>query len=439
MDWYYALLILYFIFYTLLAVKNLKWAVYTVIFGLPSYLIRFKAGWLPMTLLEVMILILFLVWLLKTLKYKNIKTLKQIILNYRYLFIWTGLFLLSATISVWVSPNFVEAAGIWKAYFIEPVLFLLVVTTIFEKKDLSRILASLLLSALFLSGLAIYQKISGYLINNPFWAAEATRRVTGVFPYPNALALYLAPLAVIFLGYSVYLINSGRRAKLLKKKYLNLEAFFYACAAVLSSAAIYFTKSKGAWLSILAGLFVYLVFYKKARKYFMLFILFLLILFVWGAKSGCINLRGVATVSGGDSVSVRLEMWRETWRMLKNRPWLGAGLAGYQSVMRPYHKKDYIEIYLYPHNLFLNFWSETGLLGMLSFLALLYFFYRLGFRHKKDGWSVIWMAGMTTLLAHGLVDVPYFKNDLSLLFWCLIAGLIISFSGKIMENSAGGI
>jgi hypothetical protein len=27
---------------------------------------------------------------------------------------------------------------------------------------------------------------------------------------------------------------------------------------------------------------------------------------------------------------------------------------------------------------------------------------------------------MATLLAHGLVDVPYFKNDLAVLFWIVV-------------------
>ena len=35
------------------------------------------------------------------------------------------------------------------------------------------------------------------------------------------------------------------------------------------------------------------------------------------------------------------------------------------------------------------------------------------------------MATMVALLVHGLVDVPYFKNDLSVLFWLIVGSLII--------------
>jgi hypothetical protein len=31
------------------------------------------------------------------------------------------------------------------------------------------------------------------------------------------------------------------------------------------------------------------------------------------------------------------------------------------------------------------------------------------------------MGAMTVIVVHGLVDVPYFKNDLAVLFWAIIA------------------
>ena len=127
-------------------------------------------------------------------------------------------------------------------------------------------------------------------------------------------------------------------------------------------------------------------------------------------------------------------MWQETWQMLKTRPLLGAGLTNYQRVIQPYHQKDYIEIYLYPHNIFLNFWSELGLLGLLSFLLIVGWFYRVGFRNRNKNDSIMLMAGMSVILIHGLVDVPYFKNDLSILWWLIIGMMLVLDQKKIGEN-----
>jgi hypothetical protein len=201
---YIILIILYFLAFTLLTWKNMKWGIYVLVFGLPSYLIRFNVGPLPMTVLEGMILIMFGVWVVKSFKHFNITTFKHF--SFKKLKQWTGkwrgllgtiiLFLLAGSMAVMVAPETRAALGLWKAYFIEPVLFFVVFISVIKKEDLKNIFWAMAGSSLVASGVAIYQKLTGNLIANKFWAAEATRRVSGVFPYPNALALYLGPIIV---------------------------------------------------------------------------------------------------------------------------------------------------------------------------------------------------------------------------------------------------
>ncbi len=77
----------------------------------------------------------------------------------------------------------------------------------------------------------------------------------------------------------------------------------------------------------------------------------------------------------------------------------------------------------------LNFWSEIGLLGLFAFAWLIFAFFRTTFpslkiREGRVGYESITIAAtaaMITLLVHGLVDVPYFKNDLAILFWVIYA------------------
>ena len=88
------------------------------------------------------------------------------------------------------------------------------------------------------------------------------------------------------------------------------------------------------------------------------------------------------------------------------------------------------EIYMYPHNIFLNFWSELGIVGALLFCWIIAkFLWQSGklFLLEKDNNNRFIALGLLTsmivLVVHGLVDVPYFKNDLSALFWISIAML----------------
>ena len=81
------------------------------------------------------------------------------------------------------------------------------------------------------------------------------------------------------------------------------------------------------------------------------------------------------------------------------------------------------EDFQYPHNIFLTVWSELGLLGLISFVGLVvHIFAQLIRLNKKkiDLFALALVGSFSFMLIHGLVDVPYFKNDLSLEFWSLI-------------------
>jgi len=440
---------IYLIIFLILSFKNLKNSVYLVILTLPLYLVRFKVFGLPTTILEFEILILFVVFFIRALKYGDtreiISNFKSKIINFKLLLVGCSLLLIASIISIFMSPNLYSAVGLWRAYFLEPFLFFIVFISIMNKEDFRKVIAVLGLNVLILSLFALYQKFTGEFITNPFWAAEATRRVTSIFTYPNALALYLAPVVIMLLGFFVAGIEKQKlRVKELSKNWkLRIENLLLILSCILGFTVIYFTKSKGGLLAVLVGIIFYAFFYKPFRKYFLGFIIIVfLFLFFYILMNGLPNFKGDTTVVGGDSISTRLEMWSETVKMLKTRPLLGSGINGYQSALASFHQKQYIEIFLYPHNIFLTFWSETGLLGLTAFIIIVGWFYVAGFRKTTNDrqqttdnkrqttvidckLSTVLMASMIALLVHGLVDVPYFKNDLAVLFWLLIGMMIV--------------
>jgi O-antigen ligase len=111
--------------------------------------------------------------------------------------------------------------------------------------------------------------------------------------------------------------------------------------------------------------------------------------------------------------------------MLRHQPIFGSGLAGFQTSILRYKDPNYHEDLVYPHNLLLNFWSETGLLGLAAFLWLAVQALRTAWRGLSVvGWPramAIGALGMIlTVFVHGLVDAPYFKNDLAVTFWALL-------------------
>ena len=310
------------------------------------------------------------------------------------------------------------------------------------------------LSAFFVSCFAIFQKITA--IGLPVeWVNSG--RVTSFFEYPNAIGLYLGPIVLILVGYFLSKIST------LKLKTLNLKSqlpsFFLFLTIILSLLSIYFAKSEGALVGIAAGLVLFGI---LANKKIRLITIGLIIVGTIGiftnqqTRSFAIEKITLKDLSG----EIRKQQWRETWSMLKesNQQFiLGSGLSNYQNKIRPYHQEgiffnknhdpDFrrkivifdekyksehwqpVEIYLYPHNIFLNFWTELGLLGMILFAWIIGKFSiqnHTAQNMQKRFIALGLLGAMAVIFVHGLVDVPYFKNDLAILFW-----LIITMSGII--------
>jgi O-antigen ligase len=126
----------------------------------------------------------------------------------------------------------------------------------------------------------------------------------------------------------------------------------------------------------------------------------------------------------GNTLDFRIRIWGQTLRMLSHNLVLGIGLGNYEQAMGPYWQ-DLTHV-IYPHNIVLNFWATTGLLGLVAFgwLAIRAFIlgWR-GWRRHPEAWrpyDLGVMLALTAMVVHGLVDVPFFKNDLSLEFWALL-------------------
>ncbi|KKR20017.1 MAG: putative bicarbonate transporter, IctB family [Parcubacteria group bacterium GW2011_GWE2_39_37] len=498
MSFYFIVFIAFFIF---LSIKRLDWSLMLLFFLLPSYLIRFNFV-VPFTLLEVMILIVFLTWFFKNGRQvlKNLKNKfsgRKIVSDYP--FKWEMIFLLVISFAaVGVAGITNEALGIWKAYFFEPLLLYIVVVNVFGRPTLqtlhtqgedyspplqggvadlsaealakeegrggvSRIIWPLALSALAVSLFAIYQKFTGQFISNPLWAAEATRRVTSIFGYPNAVGLYVESIIFLILGLLLSIIEKRifNFQFSISKQFSILKLFILLLSIIFSVLAIIFAKSVGAVLGVAAGSIVFLLLYgKKIRLITLAIIIFTSIGIV---SYQPLRHQALKHITLNDfSGQVRKSQWKETWQMLNDGKIItGAGLSGYQKAVAPFHVpgifvKDFddpdaqrklvfneayrnthwqpLEIYLYPHNIFLNFWTEVGLLGMALFIWIIVKFFYLGFKllltviPEKSGIQFqvsALISAMTAIVVHGLVDVPYFKNDLAALFWLLMAMMSI--------------
>jgi O-antigen ligase len=123
---------------------------------------------------------------------------------------------------------------------------------------------------------------------------------------------------------------------------------------------------------------------------------------------------------GQDTLQIRFYLWEGTLGLLRDHPFFGVGLNSFKEVyFGNYALPQYREPLQYPHNLILTLLVELGILGLSAFAFLSW---RIVVILGKIGpWGRSLAAVFLYLFIHGLVDVPYFKNDLSLQFFLFVA------------------
>jgi putative inorganic carbon (hco3(-)) transporter len=402
---YQILIIILLALFSLLAWKNLKIALTLLAGLLPLYLLRFSVGPVPLTVLEGFIFISFTIWLLKhNGLHADLRSLKNFL---RPLL----LLLAAASFAVVIAPDSIAALGLWKAYFIEPALVFIMLRSVFEKRnDWRNLFAALCASAIIVSVFAILQLETGLGIPVPW---DIQLRITGFFDYPNALGLFLSPIVGLA---SVLFIKDKKRQ------------WLYGATILLSGLTIVHAQTEAALIAIPAGLLVALFVSdtKQKTKHRIIIdaalVLGILIL-VFPVILQKVTLQDY-------SGQARIVQWQETGKLLAKNPAFGAGLGAYPEAITPFHEEGFYEIFQYPHNIILNIWSELGILGVIAFIWIAIVCWKYIRKHNNDPFALAAFAALAIMTIHGLVDVPYFKNDLAIMTWILIATLSASASKR---------
>jgi O-antigen ligase len=378
----------------------------------PAYVLRWHVGPLPTTALEAALLATFAVFVVargRAVEWRCAVTVPAV------------LFLVAGAVSVVVAPSRLAALGLYRAYLVEPVIFAIVLLTVLRwPRRAHAVLAGFWAGGAVLA-LANIAAVAQAVAAHRFSAA-ATPPVA-IYSVNNAVALYLVPLIAV----------AGAVALHERSRLPRAAAIAFLVVAV---AAVLASLSRGGWVALAvvsAGLAI-----SHRRR-----LLLVPAVAVVGAALTQVPAIGQRValemrVGSDETFSGRLRLWSASLDMLRHHPILGAGMAGFVHAMGAVLATFQVPP-IYPHNLFLNFWSETGLLGLSAFCAILVVTlvasWR-GWRGGSAGWRPLQLGVFLALLAvvvHGLVDVPYFKNDLSLEFWALVG---IAMAGQRWGRSA---
>ena len=373
----------------------------------PAYVVRWHYGFYPTTLLEHTIVVTVLVFLFETWR-------SGARLEWRSPFVWPALLLvIAAALDVVEAPSRVAALGLFRAYFIEPLAMAFVLVHIMNTPRR----AFVVLAGLGVAGIVVSAP-------NAVVVLEALRAHTYdvtqtppvvIYTTANALALFLGPLLAFA---ATLLLHADDR---------NVRAGS-AVFLVVAGPAMLLTFSRGGLLAM-AVVAVGLAISHRRRLWLLAgtaaaAAVLLLIPPIFHRIAIEFQNVGGTTFFGRAG---RLSLWSATLQMLSHYPVFGAGLSGFADRIGPYWNATHPERFIDPHNIVLNFWVETGVLGVIAMAWIFFAAFRWSWtdRRVEDGlWRAIDLGALLALVAvvvHGLVDVPYFKNDLSLEFWTIVA------------------
>ena len=371
---------------------------------LPLYVVRWRYGPLPTTLLETLIGITvaayaFTLWSERRLP--RARTPFDIPI---------ALILLAGAISVIDAPSRIGALGTYRAYFLEAIAcFYIAVDVLRSRRDITTFL---LIAGAGSCAMAVGQ-IGSFLLAVAHHTLNLSAAPAFLNTSANDDAMYLEAPVAFALAFTLFAVRSRERliaAGMLGVLVVGLIVSFsrasYLALAVLAAVLVLSTQSARRRLWAVGGLAV----------------LGLIVLEIPFVNQRFLTL--------ANSVSNRESLYRQALEMLSHMPITGAGIGGYPVRVAPYRPPGSV-IHIYPHDLWLTTWSEIGLLGVTAFAVV---FFGLLWRVARAlpaaqdiSRPLLWGAAGTIVLyaVHGLFDSPYWKNDLSVEFW-LVAALAIA-------------
>lgn len=308
-----------------------------------------------------------------------------------------------------------------------------IANSIDNKKDLNYLLTIILAAVTLVALIGVIQSYTGVEIRREWVDVEANPdlaiRVYSVFGNPNTLAEYL----VMFTPLAVGMFWD---TKDIKKKII------FGIAVALMLICLVLTMSRGGWVGMAMAAFIFCFFVDK-RLLLLAIPLGLIALKILPAS--VIN-RILSIGNTTDSSNAyRLEIWENTWKMIRDNKIAGVGLGHipYREVFGTYSRSI---LTYHAHNSFLQTLAELGIAGFMIFITSLIAFIKYPIKYlikngntlKKDKYfkyiGVGVIAGIIGVFTHGLVENVLYLPKIIFSFWTLVGIGSISYNISLNEK-----
>jgi O-antigen ligase len=248
------------------------------------------------------------------------------------------------------------------------------------------------------------------------------------------------------------------------KKTNSLEKVGLILVVTIVLVALFFSYTRAAWLSVIGALFIWLLIYFRIKLSYLITIgvlcLSFLFLFwdqiqmelerndeVHTTEEFGTRLQSAANVSTDASNLERINRWACAIEMFKERPFLGYGPGTYQFEYAQFQEPENLTIISTnfgdmgnAHSEYLGALSETGLIGLLSFLALIIIvfytgitlFYKYAGKRTEQAILLTSILGLSTYFIHAFLN-NYLDTDKAAVPILGICAIFIALENKLKE------
>lgn len=299
---------------------------------------------------------------------------------------------------------------------LEPVIFYALARWFYRTRSTRRLAVILFIGGAMLVAITgIAGLISGHALS-----VEGVSRVSGVYPQPNALALFLERPLLLAVGLAFVFQSRLKWA--------------WVGAASLIGVVLVMTFSRGAILAVGITI-VAILFIGQRRRLAGLATAGGLVL---GGTLAIIASARIDNLFAGGSGSLRLDLWESSLQMIRDHPIFGIGPDQFLYVYAPRYIKPQAwseRFTSHPHDIILDVWLRLGIMGVVLALAYLAVFAWMtwGIIRKRHVLGLAASGGIIVGMLHGLVDNGYFLPDLALIFWFLTALLAAAYQEDLRE------
>lgn len=323
-------------------------------------------------------------------------------------------YLIICFFSIFISTNLkISARTFFSKLMQNAMFFFVLVDTLNTERRFKTIIYILFLSSLLLGIDGIYQHFTckDFIRHRPYYDLP---RIHATFPTPNDFGCYIYSIMPFTL---VYFFTKFK---------LKLSRFLFLALFLLLFTCLILTISRGAWFAFLASILFMSMWIHHLGIFLLVLGIFIIATQQFYGPYLKERLRNFFVFLDTSSIDRRI-IWQTAWKMFVFRPLIGVGLGTFMFNFKKFVIAGYPHGASYAHNCYLQIASETGILGLISFLFIITLFFYHGIKAlnsqaKTFFWYVL-LASLAAMLGYALqmtVDTTFYSLDLGMLFWILL-------------------